>query len=129
MKTNTKVLMTILIFSSLLMQAQIVEEKLEVEDTLNIEVPDLSRFDYYPNLQAYYDRKTTLFIFKENGIWVSDSAIPLHYRGYSVRNGFHVLIENYSGDEPYTLLATHKLKYPADYSTKRQRVIVVVTAN
>ena len=124
MKTSSKVLIGMLIFSSHYMSAQTEQENLLTNTTGAIEVVNMSRYDYFPNLQAYYDRKTQLFIYLENGVWVSKVSIPTNYRGYCVRNGLHVVIDNYSGDEPYASLASHKLKYPADYSTKRQRAVV-----
>ena len=129
MKISAKVLIGMLVFSSHFVNAQIEQDGLIAESTKVVEVENMSRYDYYPNLQAYYDRKTEEFLFIEDGIWVYDTAIPVNYRGYCVRNGFHVLIENYSGEEPYTLITEHKLKYPADYSTKRQRPTVIVAAN
>jgi hypothetical protein len=125
MKISTKVLMGLFVIFSQFMAAQLTQDKVNIEKTDTTEVANMSRYNYFPNLQAYYDNKTNLYIYKENDIWVHNKLIAPNYRGYGLRNGFYVVIDNYSGDEPYTLLTIHKLKYPADYSTKRQRIVVV----
>lgn len=84
------------------------------------------RYYYYPNLQAYFDIKHGLFIFKEKGSWVTSETMDAGFKGYSVRNGFHVSLNEYHGDEPFTMLSQHKLKYPADYSSKRRPKPVAV---
>lgn len=81
------------------------------------------RYFYYPNLQAYFDVKNELFIFKEDGSWVTSETMDTNFRGYSVRNGFRVPIK-YSGEQPFALIDKHKLNYPANYSTKRKPKIV-----
>lgn len=88
-----------------------------------------ARYDYYPNLQAYYDFKEQMFIYVKGGKWITSETIAPNYRGYGLRNNFHVAIDDYSGDEPYILLAKHKLKYPADFSTKRLKPKEVVSLN
>jgi len=127
MKTSTKVLMGLFVVFSQFMAAQLTQDKVNIEKKDTIEVENMSRYNYFPNLQAYYDNKTNLYIYKVNGNWVHNTLIPPNYKGYGLRNGFHVVIDNYSGDEPYSLLTIHKLKYPADYSTKRKRIVVEAT--
>ena len=127
MKTSTKVLMGLFVICSQFMAAQVTQDKVNIEKKDTTEVANMSRYNYFPNLQAYYDNKTNLYIYKVNGNWVHNTLIPPNYKGYGLRNGFHVVIDNYSGDEPYSLLTIHKLKYPADYSTKRKRIVVEAT--
>lgn len=101
----------------------------DCEGLIKIKVdPTTVRYQYFPNIEAYYDFEKQVYIYKENGAWVSTPTIASNYRGYSVRNGFHVALDNYTGNQPYLLLAEHKLKYPADFSSKR-RAKVVVAAN
>jgi hypothetical protein len=119
--------MGLFVVFSQFMAAQLTQDKVNIEKKDTIEVENMSRYNYFPNLQAYYDNKTNLYIYKVNGNWVHNTLIPPNYKGYGLRNGFHVVIDNYSGDEPYSLLTIHKLKYPADYSTKRKRIVVEAT--
>lgn len=127
MKNSIKLLTGLFVIYTQFMAAQITQDKVKIEKTDTTEVANMSRYNYFPNLQAYYDNKTNLYIYKVNGIWVHNTLIPPNYKGYGLRNGFHVVIDNYSGDEPYSLLTIHKLKYPADYSTKRKRIVVIAT--
>ena len=127
MKNSIKLLTVLFVIYSQFMAAQVTQDKVNIEKTDTIEVANMSRYNYFPNLQAYYDNKTNLYIYKVNGIWIHNTLIPPNYKGYGLRNGFHVVIDNYSGDEPYSLLTIHKLKYPADYSTKRKRIVVIAT--
>lgn len=78
------------------------------------------RYYYFPNLQAYFDTKVGLYIYQEDGAWVTSENIAPSYRGYSINNGAYVMLKGYTGDEPYLLLNEHKLKYPANYCSKRQ---------
>jgi hypothetical protein len=119
--------MGLFVIFSQFMAAQLTQDKVNIEKTDTTEVANMSRYNYFPNLHAYYDNKTNLYIYKVNGIWDHSTLIPPNYKGYGLRNGFHVVIDNYSGDEPYSLLTRHKLKYPANYSTKRKRIVVVAT--
>lgn len=85
-------------------------------DLLNV------RYFYYPNLQAYFDRETSTYIYTRNGNdWIESTKLPNALRGYSVSNGKRVAIE-YTGDEPYELIKEHMKQYPANYSGKRQPV-------
>lgn len=84
-------------------------------DLLNV------RYFYYPNLQAYFDRQTSTYLYTRNGSdWIESSKLPAALRGYSVSNNKRVPLVDYSGDEPYQLVAEHKKQYPANYSAKRQ---------
>ena len=127
MKNSIKLLTGLFVIYTQFMAAQTTQDKVNIEKTDTTEVANMSRYNYFPNLQAYYDNKINLYIYKVNGIWIHNTLIPPNYKGYGLRNGFHVVIDNYSGDEPYSLLTIHKLKYPADYSTKRKRIVVIAT--
>jgi hypothetical protein len=127
MKNSIKLLTGLFVIYTQFMAAQLTQDKVNIEKKDTTEVANMSRYNYYPNLQAYYDNKTNLYIYKVNGNWVHNTLIPPNYKGYGLRNGFHVVIDSYSGDEPYSLLTIHKLKYPADYSTKRKRIVVEAT--
>ncbi len=78
------------------------------------------RYFYYPNLQAYFDRETSTYLYTKNGNdWIESSKLPNALRGYSLSNNKRVPLTDYTGDEPYELIKEHKQKYPANYTTKR----------
>lgn len=78
------------------------------------------RYYYFPNLNAYFDTKKQVYIYKQNGNWITAGYIPEGYRGYCLRNDYHVPIDGYYGEQPYVLLDKHKKQYPANFSSKRK---------
>ena len=70
------------------------------------------RYYYYPNLQAYFDNHSNLYIFRVNKQWISAESLPENYGGYSLYNKHRVKIDDYNGDDVTELLAIHKLLYP-----------------
>ena len=89
----------------------------------------VNRYSYYPNLQAYYDSKDGVYLYQDRqGIWVETTVLPLTLWGYSLSNGKHVPI-NYDGETPYDLINEHKKKYPANYSSKRQKPKTELASN
>lgn len=122
MNRTTQLALGLLLLSALQLTSQI---KLESEsvDTKELFTTHSSeiRYYYYPNLQAYFDTKTQLFIVKQNGIWSTSKTIDINSRGYCLRNGFHVPLKGYITDEPYINIKQHQLIYPADYSSKQRR--------
>lgn len=80
------------------------------------------RYYYYPNLNAYYDKKYSYFIFKQNGEWIKNDKIASNYRGYSAFNNYHVEIVDYFSERPYELLDLHKKVYPCDFTGRIQKL-------
>jgi len=78
------------------------------------------RYYYYPNLDAYFDTHTNLYILKENGQWMRSKEMASGYRGYSLFNSIRVEITDYNGDEPFTKLKEHQEQFPKKYSSKRK---------
>lgn len=120
MKTITKFIIGLLVFSFNYAQGQV--ELNTVDVSSNYKYEDV-RYYYYPNLQAYFDTKVALYLYKVNGQWVESEELSPTVRGYSLKNGAYVMIKDYSGDEPYNLLEQHKKQYPANFSSRPQRPI------
>lgn len=78
--------------------------------------PATIRYYYYPNLQAYYDSQSNLYLFRVNKQWISAESFPENYGGYSLYNNHRVKIDDYYGDDITELLAIHKVLYP--YNSK-----------
>jgi hypothetical protein len=78
---------------------------------------DNIRYYYYPNLEAYFDLKHRVYIYKVNGVWIQKQAIPANYRGYSMYNKRYVILSDVhvSNDKPYLLINQHKKKYPPNF--------------
>ncbi|RTY95144.1 hypothetical protein [Flavobacterium sp. GT3R68] len=92
----------------------------ETTSESNVEAVVNIRYYYFPNLNAYFDTKRQLYIYKQNGNWITAGYIPAGYRGYCLRNDYHVPIDEYYGEQPYLLLDKHKKQYPANFSSKRK---------
>ncbi len=88
----------------------------------------LSRYYYYPNLQAYYDSETATYLFVVNGEWMEGSAIPSNYRGYAIKNDYRISLASYNGNTPFDMIEQHKTMFPADYSSKRKAPKTVVNS-
>lgn len=120
MKVITKMIIGMLLFSFNFTQAQV---ELDVIDVVNTQKCKEARYYYYPNLHAYFDTKVGLYLYQEEGEWIESEKLAAALRGYSLKNGQYVIIEDYNGDEPYILFEQHKIQYPADYSSRSKRDI------
>ena len=80
----------------------------KIESAVNSSI----RYYYYPNLQAYFDTQSNLYIFRVNKQWISAESFPENYGGYSLYNNHRVKIDDYNGDDVTELLEIHKVLYP-----------------
>ncbi|RZJ35399.1 MAG: hypothetical protein EOO51_05820 [Flavobacterium sp.] len=80
------------------------------------------RYYYFPNLQAYFDTKTSDYIFKVDDEWTKAKEIPAGYRGYSLQNKICVLITDYDDDDPTQYTAIYKKKYPANFNGRSRPI-------
>lgn len=84
---------------------------------------NFDRYYYFPNLGAYYDTYKKMYIFKQNNEWITAKKLPPNYGGYSLYKNARVLLTDYGGETPYSLIKIHKKLYPYssrgnfDYST------------
>jgi hypothetical protein len=78
---------------------------------------------YLPDIQAYYDVRSTQFIYLNNGVWIRSSNLPRQYRNYDLDRGYKVVINNYHGSRPYTNYRYDRVKYYKGYKGSPQRSI------
>jgi hypothetical protein len=118
MKTITYLILGMTLLSFNLSEAQVQLDTIYIRKkavpTTFVEV----RYYYYPNLEAYFDTKIAMYIFKKDGQWTKSETIDTSYRGYSIKNGAYVMLKNFTEDEPYAYIEEHKRTYPADYSSR-----------
>lgn len=123
MKTITYLLLAFAFLTSQHTQAQYqthAETAEEVEALMAAEGLLDVRYFYYPNLEAYFDRQTSTYLYSKNGKdWYEGSKLPSGLRGYSLSNGKRVPITDYAGEEPFSQLEAHRKQFPANYSGKR----------
>jgi hypothetical protein len=92
------------------MSSQIIEAAVKTP-----EFNGIVRYYYYPNLSAYFDMRTSKYIFKEDGAWIKKNTIAPNYRGYSIYNNYKVQITDYFGDTPNEFINEHKKRFPPKY--------------
>ena len=69
------------------------------------------RYYYLPDVQAYYDVQSSMFIYYEGRNWVHRSYLPNRYRNYNLYSGYKVPMNNYRGNTPYTNFNEYRNKY------------------
>jgi hypothetical protein len=81
--------------------------------------------DYYylPDVEAYYDIRSTQFIFFSRGKWIRSRYLPNQYRNYDLYNGYKVVLNDYHGSRPYAYFRNHKEQYYKGYKGRPQRSI------
>ena len=75
------------------------------------------RYYYLPDIQAYYDVETEMFIYYyySGHYWVHHRYLPSRYRNYDLYNGYKVVMTDYHGKTPYTHYREHRLQYARGY--------------
>jgi hypothetical protein len=81
------------------------------------------RYYYLPDVEAYYDVQSSMFIYSNGGVWVHRAYLPERYRNYDLYGGYKVVMNDYRGNAPYTHFNDHKRKYYKGYHGKSQRTI------
>ncbi|NVO18882.1 MAG: hypothetical protein HXX13_04230 [Bacteroidetes bacterium] len=82
-----------------------------------------ARYYYLPDVQAYYDLQTSLFIYSSGGRWIHRTYLPGRYRNYDLYNGYKVVMTDYHGDAPYAHYREYRTKYHRGYHGEAQRTI------
>ncbi|MFA5817115.1 MAG: hypothetical protein WC865_16025 [Bacteroidales bacterium] len=122
MKTLKLIVIGMVLFLASAVQAQ-------VSVSLNIGSPPLwgpagytdVRYYYLPDVQAYYDVQSSIFIYNSGGSWVRRANLPLRYRNYDLYSGYKVVMTDYRGNTPYTHFNEHKAKYAKGYHGQAQK--------
>jgi hypothetical protein len=82
-----------------------------------------ARYYYLPDVEAYYDVPTSMFIYNTGGVWVHRAQLPPRYRNYDLYGGYKVVMSDYRGDAPYANFKEHKMKYGRGYHGNPQKTI------
>jgi len=81
------------------------------------------RYYYLPDVEAYYDVHTALFIYFGNGVWLHKTYLPWRYSHYDLYSGYKVVMYDYRGNTPYVHFKQHKIKYKKGYKGPAQKTI------
>ena len=79
------------------------------------------RYYYLPDVQAYYDVQTSMFIYIAGNQWVHRTYLPARYRNYDLYNGYKVVMNDYRGNTPYSHFKEHRVKYAKGYRGEFQK--------
>lgn len=82
-----------------------------------------TRYYYLPDVEAYYDVQTSMFIYFGDGVWLHRGSLPGRYRDYDLYNGYKVVMTDYHGHEPYIHFKDYKRKYSKGYRGGPQKTI------
>ncbi|OFZ00671.1 MAG: hypothetical protein A3K10_03540 [Bacteroidetes bacterium RIFCSPLOWO2_12_FULL_31_6] len=101
----------------------------QVSVNINIVTPPLwgpvgyteVQYYYLPDVEAYYDIPSGMFIFFDGGIWIHSAYLPHRYRHYDLYNGYKVVLVDYHGDSPYHNHKFYKNKYKKGYRGVAQK--------
>ena len=81
------------------------------------------RYYYLPDVEAYYDVQTSMFIYSTGGRWVHHKSLPYRYRNYDLYGGYKVVMNDYHGNSPYSNYREDRIKYARGYRGQEQRNI------
>jgi hypothetical protein len=119
----------ILIFGLALLTAGAM--KAQVRVTLNLGTPPSwgpagyngVRYYYLPDVEAYYDVQSSMYIYLSGGRWIHRAYLPVRYRNYDLYGGYKVVMTGYHGSTPYTHFNEYRSKYARGYRGQAQRNI------
>ena len=81
------------------------------------------QYYYLPDVYAYYNIHSSMFIYQSGGIWVHRTYLPSRYRNYDLYSGYKVVLTDYQGNKPYVHYKEHKTKYAKGYRGPAQHNI------
>lgn len=81
------------------------------------------RYYYLPDVEAYYDIQSSVFIYYSYGRWIRRSSLPGRYRHYDLYNGYKVVMHDYRGEAPYSNFREYKQRYRKGYHEGHQRTV------
>jgi len=81
------------------------------------------RYYYLPDVEAYYDVQTSMFIYFEGRSWVHRSYLQSRYKNYDLYGGYKVIMKDYHGDTPYYKHREYRSLYAKGYRGPIQRTI------
>src|SRR5687768_15719787 len=81
------------------------------------------RYYYLPDVEAYYDIQSSMFIYYSGGVWIHKTYLPRRYRSYDLYGGYKVVMTDYYGDTPHIHFKEYKNKYAKGYRGQSQKTI------
>lgn len=69
------------------------------------------RWYYLPDVEAYYDVHSSVFVYFNGRNWVRSAYLPERYRSYDLYHGRKVVLKKYHGNAPYTYHEVVRSRY------------------
>lgn len=66
---------------------------------------------YLPDVDSYYDIRTTEYVYVTNGRWIRSRSLPVAYRAYRPSPARTIVINDYHGRSPWVKHKVHVVKY------------------
>lgn len=79
------------------------------------------QYYYLPDVEAYYDVPSSMFIYFNGATWIHRRSLPGRYRNYDLYRGYKVVMSDYHGKTPYDHFKEHKTKYAKGYRGQPQK--------
>jgi len=80
------------------------------------------RYYYLPEVDAYYDLNSSMFIYLYGGHWIHRHHLPVRYRNYDLYHGRKVVVYDYRGNSPYAHCKYHVKNYRSGRDYNRVEV-------
>lgn len=120
MKTITKLLLGLFLFTGALTQAQVsVNVNIGTPPAWGPPAPVEARYYYLPDIATYYDINTGQYLYVSNRRWVRARALPPAYRSYNLYGGPKVIVNNYRGNAPYVYYRNQAGRYHRNHAPSR----------
>lgn len=81
------------------------------------------QYYYLPDVEAYYDVPSAMFIYQSGGVWIHRTYLPVRYRNYDLYSGYKVVMTDYHGSQPYYHHSDYKVRYAKGYHGPAQKNI------
>jgi len=83
------------------------------------------RYYYLPDVLAFYDVNSSMFIFSDGKTWIRRPTLPIRYKNYDLYSGYKVIMKSYQGNTPYTHFSEFKRRYAKGYNGEVQKTICI----
>jgi hypothetical protein len=81
---------------------------------------DHASYYYMPDINAYYDVNSHVYVYYENNVWVHRTYLPTRYRNYDLYSGYKVVVNQRN---PWERNAYMRTKYAGYKGRRGQQVI------
>jgi hypothetical protein len=78
---------------------------------------------YLPDVEAFYNVPSAMFIYNSGGVWVRRAYLPARYSNYDLYGGYKVVMTDYKGNNPRNYFKEFKSKYRKGYHGPSQKTI------